>query len=89
LVSLKSPLDWILDIDIDSSPVLVSTTLCEALLVPTNCAAKVKLLGDRLATGPIPAPLREIDCGLLAALSVTETEAERVPRAVGVKVTLI
>jgi hypothetical protein len=36
-----------------------------------------------------PVPLRETDCGLPGALSVTETVPFRLPEAPGVKVTLI
>jgi hypothetical protein len=36
-----------------------------------------------------PDPVKGINCGLLDALSVTLSEAVRVPAAVGVKVTLI
>jgi hypothetical protein len=37
----------------------------------------------------VPVPVRETECGLPLALSVTVTEAERVPVAEGLKVTLM
>src|SRR5271157_2993979 len=68
-------------------PVLVTVTGCAALEVPTSCDENVRLLGLRAATGPLPMPLRLMTCGDPAALSWIGTEPERVPAAVGVKVT--
>ncbi len=50
--------------------------------------AKVRLVGDKLATGTFPVPLRLTVCGLPAALSATLRTPVRVPEEVGVNVTL-
>jgi hypothetical protein len=50
---------------------------------------KERLVAERLATGPLPVPVRLTLCGLPLALSVMLTEALRVPEAEGLKVTLI
>ena len=71
------------------SPVFVTVTFWGSPVVPTNCPGKVTLLGERLATGPMPVPVSEIVCGLFAALSTIEIAAVRAPRAVGVKVALM
>jgi hypothetical protein len=64
---------------------------CAALVVPTVCEAKVRLVGLSAADGPtaVPVPVRLAVCGLPAALSVTVIVPVRVPAAVGVNVTLI
>ena len=55
----------------------------------TGSLPKVRLDGDRLATGAVPVPERLTLWGLPVALSVRVTAAPRVPLAAGVKVTLI
>jgi hypothetical protein len=70
-------------------PVLVSVMVCCGLEVPTVCALKVKLVGDRV-TAPdaiVPVPESGTFCGLFAALSVNVRDAVLVPLAVGLKVT--
>ena len=49
---------------------------------------KERLVGFRIAIGPVPVPARLTCCGLPPALSVMFKVAERLPLAVGVKVTL-
>jgi hypothetical protein len=46
-------------------------------------------VGERLTAGATAIPERLTVCGLPLALSVTLTAAVRLPRALGVKVTLI
>jgi hypothetical protein len=46
-------------------------------------------VGVKAPKGALPVPVSVIACGLLAALSVMFTDAERDPEAVGLKVTLI
>lgn len=58
-------------------------------MVPRFWLAYDKLPGLRPASGALPVPLRLRDCGLVLALSVILTEADRVPGDVGEKVTLI
>jgi hypothetical protein len=73
-------------------PVLVSVTICAALVVFTCWFANVKFDDDRLAVGAgtaVPVPLSVIVCGLPVALSVMVIAADRVPVAVGVNITLI
>jgi hypothetical protein len=50
---------------------------------------KDKLLGERLAAGAVPVPVRLALWGLPLALSAMLTEAARLPLADGVKVTLM
>lgn len=59
------------------------------LEVPTLVLAKFKLVADRLTAGAVPVPVKGRLWGLPGALSLTLTDAVRVPVAVGVKVTLI
>ena len=70
---------------------MVSVTGCAELEVPTNCVAKVRLVGEGVAFGPeaSPVPLKPIVCGLPAALSVMVTEAVRGPVWAGLKVTVM
>ncbi len=70
-------------------PLLVSVTVCAALVVPTCWLLKVRVLLDNVTAGAIPVPLRLTLCGLPAALSVIDSVPVRVPVAVGVKVTLM
>ena len=71
-------------------PVLVTVTLCAALVVPVFWRAKVRLEGEkpRVCVGTKPVPLSPITCGLPVALSVNEMDAERAPAAVGENVAL-
>ena len=70
---------------------MLRVTSCAGLVVPTSWAAKVTLVGDKVAFGPetTPVPLREAICGLPAALSETLSAALRNPDVVGLNVTLI
>jgi hypothetical protein len=69
-------------------PVFVRVTLWGLLLVPTACAAKVKEVGERLAAGAVPIPVRLTVCVAGLALSAMVIAPLRDPLAVGVKVTL-
>jgi len=73
-------------------PLLVSVTVCDALVVPTarGGGGNVRLAGERSAMGAVtPVPVSEIVCGLLVALSIKVTEPTALPPVVGVKVTLM
>ena len=70
-------------------PVLVSVTVCGALVVLTSCVAKVRVVGESVTVGAIPVPVRLTVCGLPGALSVTLTVPVRVPAAVGAKDTVM
>jgi hypothetical protein len=70
-------------------PVLLRVTFLAALVVVSLTAAKVSEVGEREATGTVPVPERETEGAVPGALLVTLREAVRVPRAVGVKVTLM
>ncbi len=74
-----------------TEPVLVSVTVCAALVVPTVWLAKVSEVTERLAVvvGAVPVPVRLTVCGLPEALSVMLKVPVRVPDAVGVNVTLM
>ena len=85
------PVKEVLVIDNVAVPVLVSVTVLGLLFLPTRMVPKFKEVGERLTAGvpDVPVPVRPTVCGLLPALSVTETEAARVSVAVGLNVTLI
>jgi hypothetical protein len=68
-----------------NDPMFARVMICTGLEVPTVWLPKVRLLGDKLAT--VPVPDRETLCGLAAALSATVSEPFAVPFAVGVKET--
>lgn len=70
-------------------PVLLSVTVCGALVERTATLPKFRLVGDNAAEATSPVPVRAAVWGLPEALSLTESVALRVPPAVGVKVTLI
>src|SRR4029077_14453912 len=67
---------------------LVTVTGLAVLLVPSRTAPKLRAVAESV-TGAIPVPARLMLCGLPAALSVTVTEALKLPVAEGEKVTLI
>ena len=71
--------------------VWLKSPLAVMLVMLTSWAAKVTLVGDKVAFGPetTPVPLREAICGLPAALSETLSAALRNPDVVGLNVTLI
>ena len=58
-------------------------------MVPTFWLANVSDVGESVAPGATPVPLRLAVCGLPLALSVTVKVPVRVPVAAGWKVTLI
>lgn len=68
-------------------PLLVIVTGSGPSVVPTFWLPKFRVVLERLTT--VPVPVSETVCGLPAALSVIETEAVRMPFAVGLKVTLM
>jgi len=67
-------------------PVFVTVTICEGLVVPTG-SDRNGGGADKLTVGPVPVPLKPTVCGLPLALSVSVRLPDRVPLAVGVKVT--
>jgi hypothetical protein len=69
-------------------PVFVSVTVCAPLVLFTNCAENMSAL-DRLATGPVPVPLKLTVCGLPPALSAIVRVPLRLPTVVGTKAMLI
>ena len=73
-------------------PLLVSVTVCAALVVPTDWLAKARLAGERLTPAAAvlaPVPERPTVWGLPLALSAMLSVAARAPLAEGLKVTLI
>lgn len=69
-------------------PVLLSVTVWAALVVPMAVELKVRLVGETLASGALPVPVRLTVCELGVALSVMLNVALKVPEAVGANVTL-
>jgi len=69
-------------------PTLVKLTGMFVLLVPTVYDPKLRVVAES-DTEVSPVPWRPTICGLLGALSATETLAEREPSPWGVKLTLI
>jgi hypothetical protein len=73
-------------------PLLVRVTAWAVLVVPTAWLENARLPVDRVTAGAgelVPVPDKPTACGLPLALSVTLSEALRLPVAEGVKVTLI
>src|SRR5580698_10020232 len=66
---------------------LVTVTVIGPLVVPTVSPPKLTGEGDIVIS--VPLPLKAIVCGLMQALSTSESAAERAPSAPGVNVTLI
>ncbi len=93
LVSLKSPASvpesaTFETVRLVTSPLFVMVTVCAALLVPTAWLENVRVVADREAAAAVAVPVRLITCGF-PAVSVIVMVAVRVPRAVGVKLTVI
>jgi len=88
LLCAKSPLAVMLATLAAAVPVFDTVTGCEALLLPSTCAAKVRALVETVMAGAAPVPVSETLCGLLEALSVMVSVPGREPLAVGVKLTL-
>src|SRR5580692_226136 len=73
------------------APLLVRLMFCAALVVPSACAANVRLAGVRFTSGTlelIPVPERVMVRGLPGSVSVIVKVAERAPAAAGVNVNL-
>ena len=72
-------------------PLLVITTVCEALVVFKVVAGNTRLVGENCTCArPVtPVPVSETRCGLPAALSVMASNWVSFDSTVGVKVTLI
>src|ERR1700675_3255431 len=70
-------------------PALFTVMVCGELVVPTICCAKVRLAGEKLATGATPMPARLTVWGLLLGLSVITSVPARLPIPVGVKDTFM
>ena len=69
---------------------LVNTTVCGELDVPTLCTPNDRDAADRPpGAAATPVPVSETDCGLAPPSSLTRSKAVRVPEAVGLNVTLI
>jgi len=60
------------------APLFFRVNVLAALVAPTRVFGKLALAGVKV-TCPVPVPVRETDCGLFGALSVTVTEPVRVP----------
>jgi hypothetical protein len=84
--ALKSPLATMLEMDSVPPELFVSVTVWGALVVPTVCAAKVRLAGARI-TGTTALPLTSTTCGLPAPEVASATAPLIVPAFEGVKVT--
>lgn len=70
-------------------PELLSVMVCAVLVLLSSWAAKVRLVGERDAAGPVPVPERLTLCGLPEASSVMVSVPVSAPPSVGVKLTLI
>src|ERR1700719_1841314 len=88
LVSAKSLVADMEEIARAVVPELCSVTAAPVRDAPTGCDTKVRDVGLTLACWDVPWPLSARVCGLPGAVSVTVRIPVRLPRAVGVKVTL-
>jgi len=68
---------------------LVRVIVCATLVVPVVCDAKVRLVRDSVGAGTVPLPVKVIDSGESAALSVNTNVAVLVPAALGANTTLM
>jgi hypothetical protein len=90
VVSANGPVTAMLVIVSDAVPVLLSVTVCAALVAPGGSEGNVKLLAETVTAGADTAPPNRVtDCGLFGALSVMTTVPLALPEAVGVKATLM
>ena len=88
-VSPKSPLA-VTELMVNPAvPEFVSVTFFALLVVPIACMLNVRLVGEKLALGAVPVPLRFMLCGLLLASVVIVRLPNREPVAVGVNGTVI
>jgi hypothetical protein len=69
--------------------VLVTVTVCAALVVPNVVLANERLNGETESCTSTPLPCSPTVCGLFVASSEIVNVPERVPTADGVKVTVI
>ena len=90
-LSAKSPLAVMLAMVSAALPVVLSVTVCAALVLPTLRVVKVSVVGLSDTAGAVATPVPETPtlCGLPAASLVMTTLPLRAPDVVGVKVTLI
>jgi hypothetical protein len=71
-------------------PVLVSVTVCAALVVFSSWLPKLRLVGasPTAGVGFAPVPVNAMSCGLVLSLSVSRNVAVSLPATVGLNVTL-
>jgi hypothetical protein len=69
-------------------PSFLRVTVWGRPVVPTYWLEKVTLVGDKVAVGAVPVPVKLITCGLLGASSAMVNAPLRSPMLVGTKVTL-
>jgi len=87
---LKSPLaTGVLMMSVCDESILVTVTVCAALVVPIVVLLKVRVRGETESATFTPVPVSPTVCGLSVASSVIVNVPERVPTADGVKVTVI
>jgi hypothetical protein len=79
---VKSPVTEAANSETSLVITFVNVTVLAMLVVPTNWLEKFTTAGD-IATGDVPVPVRETDCGLFGALSVIINVAEMIPRTYG------
>jgi hypothetical protein len=87
LVWAKSPLVVTVRGVKTPAPVLVSVTVCGALVVLTFWFAKVRLVADSCTTGEAVIPVKLTDSGRAVPAVLTNSIPVPVPVAVGVKIT--
>jgi hypothetical protein len=83
-----APATVIPEIVIVAVPLLVISTSCVVEVVETGTEPNSTPVGVKVVAACVPVPVTAADCGLPAALSVTESEELAAPVAVGVKVML-
>lgn len=69
-------------------PVLLSVTVCGALLVFISWLPNDRLKGESPSAAAVPFPESEMLCGLPGASSATVTDADLLPAEEGVNVTV-
>jgi hypothetical protein len=77
----RDPVIEILVMAIEVVPRFVTVIVCGWLAVPLLCVPKLRLVGEKFIT--VPVPVRATVCGLLVALSVTVNVPVNAPLLVG------
>lgn len=86
--TVKSPAGTMPEIVIAAARLFFTVTVCDALVVDTACNPNVTALGNAVACGVTPVPVKLDVIGLVPWSTLTTRLPGRLPATVGVNVTL-